>query len=575
MGKGAKDYHFRQKIFLLAELHGNFMENGGRFADFIVNRPNYSLAISTTAGDYFVLIAVCTSVGLIKKFGEAIMSQTLEKFTCAGCSRSFNWKPELGGRRIRCKCGHSMTIPAGVGMPGLQFTASSDVSVHDRAQRNFPAGTVSRPFPKPSPKPSLKVPITVVPRVVKPVRVTVIPKPGTPIQLTEAPMGGPGLVKNPMPESAPPLEALDDEGLLAISELAADAEMAVVDESPIVEPAPIMPAMAIPRKTPASGIPLAYQRGPTARERQLTSLDTFIDKRRDIQVPIALLVIGAVLYLGYYAVHYNLGPSALAATSAGLAIVSAVEAALLIGFALLVAGPLGVSFGGAGTAILKLAAIAVLTDGIMAWVDGFIGRFVGQVGTGFLGTGALGLPVAILIYWFTLTYLFSMDSSDAYMVVAILSFFYRIVRYVLILLLLESILSWGGISKSAIAIPGMGNSVASSPVIDDVEEAKVQNTLHEARQYAQVMGRRAEAGYIEDLYKAGAANVWFQNTRDINGKGDPFQIVVELPSDAMARGKCYAIAKAYYMQNKNGDPNSLVDNGEPYMIFGLPGARMW
>jgi len=53
------------------------------------------------------------------------------------------------------------------------------------------------------------------------------------------------------------------------------------------------------------------------------------------------------------------------------------------------------------------------------------------------------------------------------------------VRYVLILLLLEIDLSWGGISKSAIAIPEWEFGGFQS-VIDDVEEAKVQNTLHEA-----------------------------------------------------------------------------------------------
>ena len=34
------------------------------------------------------------------------------KFSCDGCSKSYTWKTELAGRRVKCKCGHVMTVPA-------------------------------------------------------------------------------------------------------------------------------------------------------------------------------------------------------------------------------------------------------------------------------------------------------------------------------------------------------------------------------------------------------------------------------------------------------------------------------
>jgi hypothetical protein len=33
------------------------------------------------------------------------------KFTCDQCHKSYSWKPELAGRRVKCKCGHALSVP--------------------------------------------------------------------------------------------------------------------------------------------------------------------------------------------------------------------------------------------------------------------------------------------------------------------------------------------------------------------------------------------------------------------------------------------------------------------------------
>jgi hypothetical protein len=33
------------------------------------------------------------------------------KFSCDGCGKSYSWKAELAGRRVKCKCGQAMTVP--------------------------------------------------------------------------------------------------------------------------------------------------------------------------------------------------------------------------------------------------------------------------------------------------------------------------------------------------------------------------------------------------------------------------------------------------------------------------------
>jgi len=376
--------------------------------------------------------------------------------------------------------------------------------------------------------------------------------------------------------AVPQPEPTEDE-LYALSDLANDARSAAAKLPPTIVQA-MAPPIAMPAVAAAaagsskSAIPLAYQRAPTARELARSSSDVFIHKKRDIQVPIALLIVGAVLYVGYYAIHYHLGGFAILATGIGLAIMGILETGILFGFALVIAGPLGVSFGGIGTALLKFAAVALFCDGITTWVDGLFAMWTGGLGGGgIFGFGAMGLPIALGVYWVTLIYLFSMDPGDSWMVVVILCIFYRILRVVLIVLLLQFILSFGGVARSAVAIPSTGGSVATNPQIDEVNRAKSQNVLHEARKYVADNGRSAERDTVNGWYDAGAKNVWFQTDRDINGKGNAFQMVVELPDDKTARAKCFDLAKKYF--NDNGRPEEaqmLQDDGDPYLMVQLP-----
>src|SRR4051812_48229862 len=33
------------------------------------------------------------------------------KFTCQSCGKSYRWKPEFAGKKVKCKCGTVMTAP--------------------------------------------------------------------------------------------------------------------------------------------------------------------------------------------------------------------------------------------------------------------------------------------------------------------------------------------------------------------------------------------------------------------------------------------------------------------------------
>ena len=223
---------------------------------------------------------------------------------------------------------------------------------------------------------------------------------------------------------------------------------------------------------------------------------------------------------------------------------------------------------------MKLAAIAVFCDGMTTWADGLFAKYAGHMASGgLMSFGVIGFPIALGVYWTLLTYLFSMDPSDSWMVVVIIAVFSRILRIVLLLLLLKLILSFGGIAGSAVGLPSMGGSAqVTNPIIDEIEDAKAQNVLHEARKYASDNGRRAESRQASTPgMPRGRQNVWFQTDRDINGHGDAFRMVVELPDDPTNRAKCYGVAKDY--MNGNGESfmaAGLQDKGDPYLLIPLP-----
>ena len=33
------------------------------------------------------------------------------RFSCSGCNKVYAWKPELAGKRVKCKCGTTIHIP--------------------------------------------------------------------------------------------------------------------------------------------------------------------------------------------------------------------------------------------------------------------------------------------------------------------------------------------------------------------------------------------------------------------------------------------------------------------------------
>jgi hypothetical protein len=352
--------------------------------------------------------------------------------------------------------------------------------------------------------------------------------------------------------------------------------------APIAAPEPAARPPAAGRATGlaaagrAPGLAAATIPGVIGYQQPIQKQDRFsraalMDARRDIHLPTACLIVGFLLYIGYYMFRYSLSGSGIAIVLIGLSVMIAFKAALLIGFAFAVSGPLGVSFGGIWTAIFKLAAIAVFCDGCTTWVDYGVDKLVGAAG----GFGyMISFPVSLGIYWLLLIHLFDMDAGDSWLVVILLAVFSAIVRWVLLILLLSTILNWGGVAAPALAFGGGGNAVAAnSPFADDlmaVQDLKERKLLQEARERIADGREVVVKQHVEDWYAAGAKNVWFSLYVDVERKVYAGGVIVELPTDKDARAKCYQIIQDYNdTMGWPTSPSDLVDNGAPYLFLGL------
>lgn len=333
---------------------------------------------------------------------------------------------------------------------------------------------------------------------------------------------------------------------------------------PAAEPVSSPTAYRSPTATAAAPT-LGYQRGPTQKEKELNSRETFIDMKRDIYAPSFLLVLGFALAVGYHILGSGNSTQAAATGLAYVSVLTAVKAFMLMVFAFFMAGPLGVSFGGVGTAALKLAALAVFCDGVTAWVDAGVGKMTGTHGGVF--NGIISFPIAMFIYWQLLIHLFSMDAGDSWFVVFVLTGFSWVVQIALSMALVAILMSGtGGGASIASAAP----SAAAASMTQDVQELNDAGLLQEARAYIAAGRQNVVIGTVDSLYASGCKNVWIEVSKDINGRMTPVQVIAELPpvNEKEKRDKCYQAVKKWYAALQRPVKN-LPDEGDPYLFFDL------
>jgi hypothetical protein len=432
---------------------------------------------------------------------------------CQGCNRKFAWKQELAGKRVRCKCGHAIAIPGGAG-----GTPTARVPAVTTRQ-----AVVGKPAPRPA-----------APTMVKPLK----------------------------PQVADDFDAL--------AALAADAEQKAAElpvevrevEAPVAAPAPAA-------RRSGTVAPPGFRARPTADRKAADRIAALNDPVRDHYVPAILLAVGVLVYAGFICFQYHIGSVGLAPVILGVSIMGTIKTALLVGGAFVLAGPLGVSFGDLKSAILKLAAISVFTDGVADWVDHGIASISGGHGTG-IGFGAIGWAVSVGLYLVGMVYLFSMDITDARAVVVCLGIGSRIIRVVVILVLYSALVGNSPTAGDAPSGP-VGPTIRASALSTRVDEMKVAGQLEDAREYIAKGNQQVASKSVEAWHAAGCPHVWYaMSGHDINGRRLAIGLIVQLPDNPERRRQCYEIVKQYeHDLGGTADADDLRDTGESYLELGL------
>ena len=441
---------------------------------------------------------------------------TVGAVACPGCARKFAWKSELAGKRARCKCGGVVAFPAAGGGAALTPRPA------DPSTRQAVTGPVRRPA---------------------------------------------------TPTMAKPLKRQDADDFDALSALAADAEakaadlpVEVRDEVFAPTPAPA-PRKSAGVKPTAGGIPIAYRRTATASANTRAAADrksVLVDPVRDYYAPCALLAVGLLIYAGFIFHRYHVSAGSLPVVVFGITVMVAIKTALLVGGAILLAGPLSVSFGEVKTAVLKLAAIAVFADGAADWADHALSLAMGGHGGDAMGFGYAGWLVSVGTYWGLMVYLFNMDIGDARLVVVCLGVLSRIIRFAAFMVLFQLI-------RSGVSLPdptGVASGVTSDTGSTHVDELKAAGQLAEASKYIADGHQMVAKPSVDGWYAAGCPKVWYElSGRDINGRQSALQLIVQMPANPAKRAKCLDVLKGYYQDafHTTPDKEDLADDGQAYL----------
>lgn len=332
----------------------------------------------------------------------------------------------------------------------------------------------------------------------------------------------PDLSPPPPSDDDPP--ALPDEGIFDFIDNAPEVATARAVAVPVA-------AVAKPQAAKKAPPVLGYKSGPSqrGRTRQAERAGSIHSITRDLYVPLALIIGSFVAYFAF--LYFNgsvTNGASLLGYGAMMALLFVVKTACMIGGAFIVASLASVSFGPFSTAILKLAAVAIVPD--------IVGEMIDATGIPMVGWG-----VSLVLYWTLVAQLFGMGADEAWMVVVL----FGVLRWVMNLVIAMFIVSmlFGGGGKLGNAAASLGSSaMALNPTNDAKEfddkvgEMKDNDLLVEAIDYINDKGQQSGMlDTIKALYAAGAKNVWFGMSRDINGKKTPWGLVAEWPRDAKKR----------------------------------------
>lgn len=363
-------------------------------------------------------------------------------------------------------------------------------------------------------------------------------------------------------------------------------DLALSAGPPAQAPRPI-PAIAIARPVQT----LDYQ--DSAEERKARRFAAAMtDPTRDLYLPIALYVAGFLLLLAWLVFNKHSSALGIAFVSLAVAVLVIIKTGVLTGLAFLIAPRFDVGFGTLRSAVLKFAAIVIFVDAAGQWLLVFM-RSAGAV-SGKGGGGLIELLFTAALILCALHYLFDIDGQEARWIVRfmILALFLVDVGALVALRAATTTLQASRRPPTPVAAVSSANPAspatptpppaAPAPVLTDAERqvadriSRHSPTLVDGREWTRNMRyastQRATSKLIEDLYAAGAPNVYVDMAVAITAPQTgpravslKHKLYAELPADPAQRAACIAAAANYLAQK--GLPPPPQTNNTKFLIL--------
>lgn len=432
------------------------------------------------------------------------------KFSCGKCGKSYKWKPELAGKKVKCKCGQIMAAPAEepvaaepeVDLDGLYELAAEEKKASKR-QREEPVG-----FRCPACHNELAIGAVLCT--------------SCGFNVKTGSRGGAG-----KPAAAPTLAYAGGGGGVAVS--------------PNV----------------AAGVPSAMVGyGQTKRGLQEDKRAEQAGVIQDLYLPIGLILFG-LMGSFLHQMHFQRYPDTFSEALLKIGIGLCIDLALIAVACLAAIKIMEVAFGSPGAAALKICAIAIAPGGVAGIITYVLNDPVGLV----------GWFIAIGMYYALFHYLFDMDAGEIMMMAALIWIIRTWVGMFIAGALLALLMSGsGGGVAGALADAAINDGSGSAQVSEDrdVQEVLDLYDLPEAQGWLDEStnrifgdkGRGECEQLVKDLNAAGAKKIWVMKDGSVAEA-----IYVVMPRDRTQRAKIYQIHATVY----GGAPKR--DTGDKYLTF--------
>lgn len=465
------------------------------------------------------------------------------KFACEGCGKSYSWKPELAGKKVRCKCGNVMVVPS------VAPAHDSPPALDDMYELAGDKEEKARRTPQATDRGGLRCPSCqsdVEPGAVICLACGLNFKTGKKMQTT---VGGPDVAPA---RSAP-------------------ARTAPTRAMPVASGAGGAAAIA-----PGASPMLGYAgRTPAASS---ASAEALAGEMQNLKWPIVMTILGLLMGYGFW-IWTGLSPAKAAI---------ALPVALLIDMVLIIIGSLAavkfmeISLGSPAEAILRLCAVAL--------VPGYVASFINYT----IPFGMfLSFFVSLGIIYVMLAWFFDLDTGEMMGMAGMITVVRCFAGMFLTIYLLGSFfdgtrVGGGGGSASGgmfASIMGGGDDIdtdTSTPAGKmnkraqdwlnsiNTEEGKKWLAGGNDRQIVN-LNHDTSIKAVNDLYAAGAKVVHIANLTKYATMLQADKLIVEWPTDPAVRARILAVHAPYFKGKEAAEIQ--VDHGkeQKYLILDFDG----